>query len=152
MSKAIDNIYKLYNNPFILTPLVVEFYSNFQSRDKDILLSNLVLPIALFESSKLALQRADNRRTLITFRRDNQRMYGLQARVQEYKEITRLCVQCALDNKLIEISDTLSVSVKNKIDCDQSLKSASVASGNLAKMLNKYDIVSAYRLLGIKKL
>lgn len=153
MGKALNSIYRLYNNPFILTPIIVEFYSNNISKEKDILLSNLILPIVLFEESRDALQVANSQRSLITFRRkNNNRIFGLQERVSEYKYLTTVCLQHAIANKFIEVTKELSVKVKNKIECDSSLVKSYKASSNLAKMFNNYDIVSIYRLLGIKKL
>ena len=151
-NKTIDNLYGLFNNPFILTPLVVEFYKNLTPQPKDILLAYLILPFVLYHESRDDLQRADVRRTLIIFKRENNRIYGLQDRLIEYKSLTNLCIQNAIDTGLIEINENLSVVVKKENSCDPSLQLSFNASTNLAKMLSKHEIVTIYRLTGIKRI
>ena len=38
MSKIVENLNILYNNPFILTPIIVKFYENYEDKQsKDML-------------------------------------------------------------------------------------------------------------------
>lgn len=56
MNKYINSIYKVHNNPFIFTPLIVAFYEKIEKKPKNILLAYFVLPLVLNKSSKQTLQ------------------------------------------------------------------------------------------------
>jgi hypothetical protein len=48
LSKIVENLNILYNNPFILTPIIVKFYENYEGKQsRDMLLSYLILPLVL---------------------------------------------------------------------------------------------------------
>lgn len=153
MSKAVESIYNLYNNPFNLSPLIVGFYKSYNGQPKDILLSYLVFPLVLYETSREWLKNAKKTSSIRTFCRKNKNLYGLPERVAEFKEITNQCLQYSIDNKFLEIDDTLTVHVVNQNkNCDSSLNTSFKASANLPKLFNELDIVAIYRLLGVKKL
>jgi hypothetical protein len=155
MSKTVDSLYILYNTPFLLSGVIVEFFNNYTTAQKnDILLSYLVLPLALYESSKKGLQRANKQRTIRTFIKDPERLYGLADRLEEYKRTTNLALQYALDQHYLYINESLSVVVNQEIrpEINPGLKPGLTAAANLAKMLNDIDVVSVYRQLGIKRL
>lgn len=154
MSKAVDSYYILYNNPFLLSEILVEFYRNNESpQDRDILLSYLVFPITLYEKSNESLQRAHSKRTIRTFTKDSERLYGLEQRLSEFKKLTDNCLQLLIDQGMITIEEHLQVKVtelgrvlkKNGV-----IASYSTAAINLAKMFNGLELVSIYRQLGIK--
>jgi len=67
MNNQIQNIYNLYNNPFILTPLLIEFYKNYDSRPNSLLLADLIFPFVLYAESRDSLQTKTTKRTLIGY-------------------------------------------------------------------------------------
>ncbi len=155
MSKLVDSYYTLYNNPFLLSGIVVEFYKNYTSKQKnDLLLSYLILPLTLYENSKLGLQRAHKDRSIRSFVKEPDRIFGLADRLNEYKKITNLSIQYAIDNQYIYIDKTLSVSVNpdNKPDLNLGLGTHLKAASNLASMLNGINVVAVYRQFGIKRI
>ncbi|MFZ2968577.1 MAG: three component ABC system middle component [Sulfuricurvum sp.] len=90
MNKFIDSVYKIHNNPFVLTPLIVTFYEKLEKKPNNILFAYLVLPLVLNERSKLTLQTARTTSSIHTFidssdksKREN--VFGLPERIQNYK-------------------------------------------------------------------
>ena len=158
MNKFIDSVYKIHNNPFIFTPLIVAFYEQLEKKPKNILLAYLVLPLVLNERSKQTLQNVRKTSSIHTFiyssdksKREN--VFGLPERIKNYKEITNQCIQHAIDNQWIKVNDDLSIEflkkVGNKVEnLNQSFK----ASSNLHKIFRDLDVVAIYRLLGVKEL
>ena len=153
MSKVVNNIYKIYNNPFVFTPLIIEFFRVSESKPKDILLSYLILPLVLYEESRKSLVFAKTTSSLITFSRKKENFFGLAERVSQYKDITNLCIQYAIDNKIIKINSELTVEVLienyNEV---KSLKKELKASSKLHKIFRDLDVVAIYKLLGVKNL
>lgn len=170
MSKTIDHLYRLYNNPFFLTPILIEFYKAYQGKQsKDILLSYIVLPIVLYEDSKLILLRKNKDRTIRTFInyhkkedktkfqkeiKKNEKLFGLPERVEEFKEMTNLCLQYAFDRGCLKLNEEdLSISyIKNDFEKDNTLVEFLTVAENLSIMFKKEKITHIYMKLGIKKL
>ena len=153
MSKYIDSIYKIHNNPFILTPLLLEFFKKSTTRDNDILLAYLIFPLVLNEVSQNFIFSANTRSSISSFKRKKENLYGLPERIERYKDITNKCLQHAIDNKYIQINDDLSVEVlEKKITSVQSLSTALKASSNLHKIFKDLEVVAIYRSLGVKAL
>ncbi len=153
MSKFTNNIYKIHNNPFVLTPLIIEFFRKIQPKPKNILLAYLVLPLTLNEISRNNLKKAKSNSSIHTFSNKKENFFGLQTRVQTYKIMTNKCIQYAVDNELLNVNNDLSVGIL----CDpmiivDGLKDSSKASSNLHKIFKELDVVAIYRLLGIKEL
>lgn len=156
MSKAVDSYYILFNNPFLLSEILLEFYRNYQSsQNKDILLSYLILPLTLYEKSGESLQRANNKRTIRTFSKDSERLFGLQQRLIEFKKLTGHCLQLLTDQGMITIGEQLQVNITELGQVprkNQMIANYATAAINLAKMFNGVELVSIYRQLGIKQL
>jgi|SRR5665648_124404 len=153
MSKIADSIYQIHNNPFVLTPLFVEFFRHIQPKPKNILFAYLVLPLVLHEDSKKWLFRAKTTSSIHTFSNKTENMFGLQERIRLYKDLTNQCIQYAIDNQMIKISGNLIVEVlttENKTVGN--LKESLKASSNLHKIFKDLDVVAIYRLLGVKEL
>jgi hypothetical protein len=155
MSRAVDSLYTLYNNPFILAGVLVEFYKHYSGHQKnDVLLSYLVLPVTLYEHSKIGLQQANKQRSIRSFVKSKDRMFGLTERIKEYKDMTNKTLQFAIDQRYLQIDDVLSVIVlvENEPPPNPGSKTHLVASANLAKMVDGVDVVSVFRQFGIKEL
>ncbi len=155
MSRMIDSIYKVNNNPFIFAPLLMEFYKFTESKPKDILLSYLILPLVLYETSKNSLNYSNTNSSISTFSRKKENLYGLGSRLNKYKDITNKCIQYLIDNKYLYLDENLSVKIVNsdkKLYCVTSLRSELKSSGKLNKVFKDYSVVEIYKLLGIKEL
>lgn len=153
MSKAVEHIYKIHNNPFVLTPLLVGFFLKYHGQENDVLLSYLVLPLVLHEDTKNWLLNANVRSSLLTFARNKENFFGLPERIVEYKSMTNLCLQHAKDNSYISIENNLSIKVNNpELTCILPLKDSLKASENFIKIIKDLNIVTIYRLLGVKSL
>ena len=130
MSKAIQNLDILYNNPFVLAPVIVSFYEKYEGKQqKDMFISYLILPIVLYEYSKIILktkkkelstfinyvQKEDIKNNKIEIKR-NDKLYGLPSRVDEFKELTNLSLQYAFDAGSLRLNNDLSITfIKNVI-------------------------------------
>lgn len=153
MSQIVNNIYKIHNNPFVLTPLILEFFKYSQPKPKDILLAYLILPLVLYETSRKFLVLARTTSSLITFSKKKENFFGLPKRVEEYKEITNQCIQYAIDNKIIQINNELTVEIL--IDDSTTMKNLEQelkASSKLDKIFKDLDVVAIYKSLGLKEL
>lgn len=153
MANAIIHINNLHNNAYILSPIIEAFYESTNKRSKDILLSYLVLPLLIHSKSNDKINKSNVRSTIYTTFSDPSIIYGINERVEYFKNITNKCLMLSSIENSIEIEDDMSVRfIERKIDytfCNQEkLKSAT----KLAKLFNSHDIVEIYRKLGITKL
>ena len=152
MSKLVHHTYKLYNNPFVLTQVILSFYKNCKASPNNFLLAYLVLPLPLYPPSQAILQRVQSRSRISKITGNKEAIMGLPNRIAEYKQITNLCIQHSIDNKLIRISDMQIEVIGNVTYSSPDLQVAIKAANNLSKIFNSYDVVSIYKLLGIKNL
>jgi len=153
MIKSIKHIHKVYNNPFLLTPLILNFYENYSGQNNDILLSYLILPLVLNDDTRKWLLKARTNSSLTTFGKRRENYYGLPERIKEFKNITNQCLQYAIDKKFIEVNSALQIKVlQPDMDCLGFLKDAIKASENINKIFKDIDVVSIYRALGVKQL
>tara|TARA_R110001592_G_C13188743_1_gene752051 strand:+ start:5797 stop:6300 length:504 start_codon:yes stop_codon:yes gene_type:complete len=167
MSKVIQHLNILHNNPFLLTPIIVNFYEKYSgNQEKDMLLAYLILPLVLYESSKLILKtkRKELRTFINCFQREqvekskleikkNDKLFGLPGRVEEYKELTNLCLQYGFDTGSLQLNRDLSITfLKNDFKADNSSVEYIKAAENLALLLKKEKITHIYMKLGVKKI
>lgn len=158
MTKFTDSLYLVYNNPFIMTPLFTNFFSNLPKTEKNLLLAYLLLPMVLQTERRKFLLRSNSASSIMTFqkikaKRDNSRLIGLKASVDHFKELTNHSIQHALDNDWISIDENLVVHVhENQKNNQHNLVEAYKASAKLKNIFKDMDVVAIYRLLGIKKL
>jgi hypothetical protein len=153
MKTSIDHIFRLYNNPFLLSPLLVTFYKNFSGpRKRNILLAYIVLPLVLNEESLETLSKSNKRSTLRTFRQRNN-LAGIEERINEFRDLTNSTLQYLVDTDVITIEDDLSIFVrKPDVKFNSALDKYNKATRNLAKLFNTIQIVSIYKHLGIRSL
>jgi hypothetical protein len=154
MEKIVDNILIIRNNIFVLTPLLVSFYKNYQGRKNDLLLSYLILPVVLNQKCIESLQNINVKSNLIKLVSNKECMAGFSDRFEFYEQITNQCIQYAIDCGYIRILENLQVQVIN--DEIQSIDPALAASMNLSsklfKLFKSLDIVHIYYAFGIKSL
>lgn len=153
MNNVIEHTYTLYNNPFVLTQIILSFYKGYRGTENDILLSYLVLPLTLHQSScdNIASSKVTSRIIKLTDNKDS--MAGLSERIKEFKNITNLCIQHAVDNKLIEIDENMQVKVIGNLHATNPELQPSIKSANkLKNIFGSWDVVSIYKFIGIKQL
>jgi hypothetical protein len=154
MSKAIQHLGTLYNNPFIFGSVLHTFYNALPEKEKNILLSYLVLPLTLYPTSqKYLLQKQDPRSSLRILASDHARIYGLQERIQAYRNVTNMTLQYATDIGTIKMNDCMSVEILSKWPIGFiSPPNANKASERLARLMGTLDVPTIYRMLGVKSL
>ena len=154
MIKRIEYLYTLYNNIFAYTPLLHSFYEEYIGQDKDVLLSYLILPLVLNETSRNKLVKLTARSSLFTFCKYEECIIGLPERIKQYKAVTNDCIQYGVDRGLFTVSDSLHIEVsklensENFIVDNDKIK----AEKKIAMILKSFDIPTIYRNLGVAEL
>lgn len=137
----------------MFTPLILEFYRSYPGSDKDFLLSYLLFPLVLHKSTKDTLKKANTRSSLRSFVKNKENYYALPSRVEEYKGLTNLCVQNAIDTNNLVLRDNLSLEfIGGEIVSAPLIGDSMQAVRNLVKVIKDNDIVTIYRTLGVKVL
>lgn len=156
---SIKNISIIYNNPFIFSPIFVEFYSSISQKEKNILLSYLVLPLTLYHPSQSAIKnsQAGSRSTIYSVfseRKTEERVFGLEERIKSYKSLTNNSLQYAISSGMLILNEDLSVSVKNPKLANKKLcqKDSLTAARKLGRLFAQYDIPTCYGILGVKEI
>lgn len=85
MSDTLKNIGIIECNIFTLTPLLVAFYKNMPSKQRNLLYSYLLFPIVLHKPSE-KLVRLNKRSRITRITEDSEIMAGFQDRLQFYKK------------------------------------------------------------------
>lgn len=153
MSRFIDNIFTLNNNVFALTPLLISFYKNLQSKERDILLAYFVFPLVLNRECLKKIKQLNRNSQLSRITRDKDIMAGFEGRFEFYKDITNRCLQYALDCRYIEIDKNLTVHVitDERMFTDPVLSDSLNLSSNLYRVFTR-NVINTYYSFGIKKL
>jgi len=162
MSNAIQSFAVIHNNPFIFGPLFPSFYASLGEKQNSVLLSYLVLPLVLYPASQKFLMNAKSTSSIMTLigksdKRD--RLYGLEERIAEYREITNISMQYEIDIGVVITDENLSINVNtsrsnnprfinNTLYFSDYRKSAS----KLGYLFAPFDVPTIYRLLGVKNL
>lgn len=153
MSKFVDNIFTLQNNVFALTPLLISFYKNLQSREKDMLLAYFVFPLVLNRECIEIIKQLNRNSQLSRITRNKDIMAGFEERFEFYKNITNKCLQYALDCRYIEIDKNLTVHVitGDQLYTDPILSDSLNLSSSLYRVFTR-NVINTYYSFGIKKL
>lgn len=153
MSRLVDNIFTLQNNVFALTPLLISFYKNLQSREKDMLLAYFVFPLVLNQECIENIKQLNHHSQLSRITRDKEIMAGFEERFEFYKDITNRCLQYALDCGYIEIDKNLTVHVisNEQMFTDPILTNSLKLSSILYRVFTR-NVINTYYSFGIKKL
>lgn len=137
----------------MFTPLILEFYKAYPGSSKDALLSYLIFPFVLHESTRETLKNATTRSTLRTFVRKKENYYALPIKIEEYRDLTNMCIQNAIDTRNLELNENLSLKyVGDNVSSVPLLADSMRAARNLVKVIKNVDVVTVYRTLGVKKL
>lgn len=154
MSNAIKCLNALYNNPFIFGPVFHSFYKELKNKDRSLLLSYIVLPLSLYPASQSYLiKRKSTKSCFRILLKEHSRIWGLQERIEEYKLITNITMQHALDISVFNISSNLSINVVSDWPTGfVAPPNASNAAQRLGEYISSYDVPTIYHYLGIKKI
>lgn len=153
MSKFADNILIIHNNVFSLTPIIISFYKNYRSREKDVLLAYFILPIVLNPYVLNEIKNITIKSNLTRLVANKKIMAGFQNKFEQFQQVTNDCLQYAIDCKYIEIDKNLSIKIINKdiLYTDTSLGDAINIASKLPKMFT-LDVINTYYAFGIRGL
>ncbi|CAH7228710.1 conserved hypothetical protein [Vibrio chagasii] len=153
MANAIVHIDSIHNNTYILAPIIESFYQETDKRNRDLLLSYLVLPLILHEESRVKILRSNIRSSIYTIFSDTSILYGINERVQSFKEVTNKCILLSSMEKSLNIDDDISVEfIARNIDYSFCNVDKINSAKKLAALFNSHDIVEIFRKLGINKI
>lgn len=147
-----DHLYTLHRTPFALAPIIQNFYQHWEPVEKDILLSYLILPLVTYKPMHAFLNRARRDSSVRTMASDANRLIGLALRVDEFKPITNAALLILTAENRLKITPELSVRSIQKPQSLNSDKSLMKYSQKLAMVLSGENVVSIYRMLGLKSL
>lgn len=143
----------------MFSPIFVEFYLNTPQVERNILLSYLVLPLALYRPSQVAIKnsKANSTSTIYSIfseRKTEERVFGLEERIKSYRSLTNDSLQYAISNGMLALNENLSISIKNSKLANRKLcqKDALTAAKKLGMLFAKYDIPTCYGVLGVKEI
>lgn len=151
MTKITDNLRIIHNNPFIMAPLFTNFFYSLTEAENNYLFCYLLLPLVLKKDRRNFILNSKSNSSIHTFKKNQSRLVGLSDDVQYYKELTHNTMQHTIDNNWLVINDNLSVRVKeNPQNIQRNLTSSYNASEKVSNILGDLDVLTVYRLLGIK--
>lgn len=151
MTKITDNLRVIHNNPFIMAPLFTNFFYSLTESENNYLFCYLLLPLVLKKDRRDFILNSKNNSSIHTFKKNKNRLVGLANDVQYYKELTHHSMQHAIDNDWLVINDNLSIKIKeNPKNIQRNLTSSYNASEKVSNILGDLDVLTIYRLLGIK--
>jgi hypothetical protein len=154
MSDFNESIYAIYNNPFILTPILIAFYKNYVGNKNDVLLSYLVLPIVLEPDHITEIKVINSRTRLSRFTKNREFMSGFYDRLKAYKGMTNFCLQYAIDSNYIRIDEEMQVHVINQdtLFIEPTLSNALRIANTVPKVFKNINVVNIFKAFGIKEL
>jgi len=152
ISTPIEYLFTIQRSPILLAPLIHQFYASSHPREKDILLSYLVLPMVLYPSMQKYLLNVRKNSNLRTMCNEQSRLVGLTYNVQQSKALTNAALLVLKAENSIEITDKLSVRSVNDVKTDNADPKQLEAAHRLSMVFSDTDIVSIFRTLGFKSL
>lgn len=151
MTSLVDAIYQTKYNPFKYGEFLASFYFNLQGVERNLLLSQLIIPLCSHPVFKEKLERAifksSGGSTIWTVFSDKISLYDLQERIDNFKQLTDQSLQyCLINDWLIINSNLLVVSAGNPSEITfGEQKSAK----NLGKIFSNLSVIEVYALLGV---
>lgn len=143
----------IFNNPFLLAPLLPTFFAALGVKDRGALLAYLVLPLVLPKSSRTALANSNKASSLRTFTKKAERTYGLAQRIANQRRMTNLILQHVIDLGVLGVVDDASMIVASELlsagICPEDMLAAARKLGTLCA---PHSVPSIFLQLGIRKL
>src|SRR5687768_4860393 len=144
----IEHLFTLQRSPIALAPVIHQFFANSQPRERDLLLSYLVLPMTLYPTMQeylLTVRKTSNLRTLC---KEQSRLVGLTRNAQQFKPLTHAALLVLKAEQGIEITDDLAVKSVGDVKAANANPKQLEAALRLSMICADADIVSIYRTLG----
>ncbi|PTR15787.1 hypothetical protein C8R31_103381 [Nitrosospira sp. Nsp2] len=151
-SSPIDHLFTLQRTPFALAPVIHRFYEFSDAKEQDVLLSYLVLPMVLYPPMRTFLMGARATSSLRTLCKEQSRLVGLAARVQDFKSLTNAALLILTAERGIKVADNLSVRSIGEVRTANANKELLEVGQKLATVFADVNVVSIYRTLGLKSL
>lgn len=155
MTQFVDKTYIIFNNPFLLAPVLISFFKNCSSVENNLLLSYLVFPMTLSKEGQKVLLRLTKKSTLLNLMKDNKiLLFRVNASLDDYRQLTNNCIQYCIDNHYLVLHDN-KVTISEDIDTkftSSSLTEAIKAASKLGSLLSQYEVATIYKFLGVRKL
>jgi hypothetical protein len=153
MSEPLHHLRVLHNNPFIFASAFTAFFQSLGEKERGFLFAYLVLPMTLYQPSREFLQKANKRSSIRTMLKERKRIYGLDERINRYREMTNTTIQYLQDAGNITVGDQLTVSVTEQQSLDNPSPEGVVkAAQRLALLFRPYDVPTVFRMLGVMSL
>jgi hypothetical protein len=151
-SSPIDHLFTLQRTPFALAPVIHQFYEFSDAKERDVLLSYLLPPMVLYPPMRTFLIGARATSSLRTMCKEQSRLVGLAARVQDFKSLTNAALLILTAERGIKVADNLSVRSIGEVRTANANRELLEAGQKLATVFADVDVVSIYRTLGLKSL
>lgn len=148
----IENIFTLQRSPIALAPVIHQFFASSQPRERDLLLSYLVLPMVLYPAMQeylLTVRKTSNLRTLC---KEQSRLVGITRNTQQFKPLTHAALLVLKAEQGIEITDDLTVKSVGDVRAANANPKQLEAARRMSMVCAEADVVSIYRTLGFKSL
>ena len=148
----IKQLFTLQRSPIALAPVVHKFFHSSSPRDRDLLLSYLVLPMVLhplMQKYLLTVRKTSNLRTLC---QEQSRLVGLVNNTHLLKKLTNSALLVLTAEKGIQVSQSLSIKSIASVKDGNANPDHLEAARRLAIVFAEVDVVSIYRTLGFKSL
>lgn len=153
MTKFTDSIHVAHHNPFIMAPLFTNFFYSLEETEKNYLFCYLLLPLVLREDRREFLVKSNISSSIHTFKSKESHLVSIADDVYYYKQLTNNSIQHAIDNGWIIVNEDLSVTViENQKNMQENLSKSYTASRKVSNILGNLDVVTIYRLLGIRSI
>ncbi|WP_391565007.1 three component ABC system middle component [Serratia proteamaculans] len=148
----VDHLFTLQRSPILLAPVIHQFFASSQPRERDLLLSYLILPMVLYPAAQEYLLTVRKTSSLRTLCKDQSRLVGLIHNTQQVKPLTHAALLVLKTERCIEITNSLSVRSLSDVNVANANSKQLEAAQRLSMICADIDIVSIYRMLGFKSL
>lgn len=148
----VQHLYTLQRSPFALAPVIHQFYDGSAPRERDLLLSYLILPMVLYPAMQKYLLAAKSTSSLRTLCKEQSRLVGLVHNTARFKPLTHAALLVLKAERNIEITDALAVKSVGDVRHVNAVEKHLGAARRLSMIFSDADVVSIYRMLGFKSL
>ncbi|NBF16782.1 hypothetical protein GV729_16075 [Pseudomonas sp. Fl4BN2] len=151
-ASPIEHLFTLQRSPIALAPIIHNFFANSQPRERDLLLSYLVLPMVMYPAMQTYLLTVIKTSNLRTLCKDQSRLVGLTQNTQQFKSLTNAALLVLKAERSIEITKDLTVKSIADVRAANANPKQLEAARRLSMVCAEADVVSIYRTLGFKSL
>lgn len=148
MIDLIDAFYELKYNPFEFGGYLASFYDQLEDSEENLLLAPLVIPLCTHPIYGRKIFNSNIRSSIWSIFDDRTRLYDLQERTDDFRELTELSIQyCLVNDWLMLDSEKLVLRINNKAESKYVCQKK---AEKLASLFSGYSVVEIYAFLGVK--